>query len=99
MSVLRVFVFPSSPFLELKKVDYRVCLEYHTEKIIPNSSEMKRLKIALFERKRVCDFSFMSLEFVNFRSLDIRVNTVFYFPYFNLLILMLQAYLLFSICG
>ena len=54
MSVLRVFAFicpctmwalseTYSPlFIELKKVDYRVCLEYHTEKIIPNSSEMKR---------------------------------------------------------
>ena len=72
---------PSPLFIELKKVDYRVCLEYHTEKIIPNSSEMKRKKIVLSERQRVCDFSFISLEFVNFRSLDIRVNTVFYFTY------------------
>ncbi|MDU5743331.1 MAG: hypothetical protein E6Z87_04750, partial [Finegoldia magna] len=39
---------------------------------------------ALFELQRVCDFSFMSLEFVNFRSLDIRVNTVFFLshPFF-----------------
>ena len=38
----------------------------HSEKIVLNSSEMKREKIALFERQRVCDFSFMSDEFINF---------------------------------
>ncbi len=38
----------------------------HSEKIVLNSSEMKRKEIALSERQRVCDFSFMSDEFINF---------------------------------
>ena len=38
----------------------------HSEKIVLNSSEMKRKEIALSERQRVCDFSFMSFEFSNF---------------------------------
>ena len=51
------------------------------EKIFINSSEAIRKKIALFERQRVCDFRIASLEFIYFRNLDIRVNTVFYFHY------------------
>ena len=38
----------------------------HSEKIVLNSSEMNRKKIALFERQRVCDFRFTSDEFINF---------------------------------
>ena len=33
---------PLSPFIQLKKVDYHVCLEYHMEKIFINSSEAIR---------------------------------------------------------
>ena len=57
MSDLRVFVFlcpctmwalseTYSPlFIELKKVDYRVCLEYHTEKILLISYRKNPAKI------------------------------------------------------
>ena len=57
MSDLRVFVFlcpcvmytscetPSPLFIELKKVDYRFCLEYHTEKILLISYRKNPAKI------------------------------------------------------
>ena len=58
-------------FCEIK-IDNPIRLEYHTEKISINSGEVNRKKIALSERQRVCDFRFTSLEFIYFRSLDIR---------------------------
>ena len=42
---------------------------------------MKRLKIALSERQRVCDFSFISVEFINFCR-QMSILRVFVFPPF-----------------